>query len=105
MINDIKEAPSKKRALGPNKTPSKFFLATITENPLDQTSINSDFPPDNLQLPLQIETTIHKTQMELYLHLRFILYVLHVNYLKCPNLNSFQNLSPLIQSLLTTQNQ
>ena len=49
MINDRKDGPSK-NALGPNKTSSKFSLSTITENPLDQTSINSDYPPDNLQL-------------------------------------------------------
>ena len=50
MINDQKDAPSKKRALGPDKTIPKFSLSTITENPLDQTSINSDYPYDNLQL-------------------------------------------------------
>ena len=50
MINDLKDAPSKNRTLGPNKTSSKFSLSPITENPLDQTSINSDYPPDNLQL-------------------------------------------------------
>ena len=49
MIKDLKDTPSKK-ALGPNKTSSKFSLSTITENPLDQTSINSDYPSDNLQL-------------------------------------------------------
>ena len=38
MINDLKDAPSTKRALGPNK------------NTLDQTSINSDYPSDNVQL-------------------------------------------------------
>ena len=40
MINDLKDAPSKKRALGPNKTSSNFSLSTISENPIDQTSIN-----------------------------------------------------------------
>ena len=49
MINDLKESPSKKRALGPNKTSSKFSLSNITENPIDQTSINSDYSSDNLQ--------------------------------------------------------
>ena len=50
MINDLKDAPSKKTALGPNKISSNFSLSTKTENPLDQTSINSDYPSDNLQL-------------------------------------------------------
>ena len=36
--------------MGPNKTSSKFSLSTITENPLHQTSINSDYPSDKLQL-------------------------------------------------------
>ena len=49
MINDLKDAPSQKKALGPNKT-SKFSLSTNAEDPLDQTSINSDYPSDNLQL-------------------------------------------------------
>ena len=39
-----------KRALDPNKTSSNFSLSTITENPLDQTSINADYFSDNLQL-------------------------------------------------------
>ena len=104
MINYLKDAPSKKRALGPNKTSSKFSLSTITENPLDQTSISSDYPSDNLQLSLNIKTKL-KTQTGLYLHLRFILNVLHVNYPKCQNMNSFQNVNPIPQSLLTTQNQ
>ena len=46
MINDLKNAAFKKRALDPNKV----FLSTITENPLDQTSINSDYPSESLQL-------------------------------------------------------
>ena len=50
MINDLKAAPSKKRALGPNKTSPKLSLSTFTENPLDQTSIILDYPSDNLQL-------------------------------------------------------
>ena len=50
MINDLKDALFKKRALGSHKTSSKFSLSTITENPLDQRSINSDYPSDNLQL-------------------------------------------------------
>ena len=50
MINDLKEAPSKKRALGPNKTSSNSSLSTITENPLDQTSFSLDYPSDNFQL-------------------------------------------------------
>ena len=50
MINDLKDAPSKKRALGPNKTSSKVSLSALTGNPLDQTSINSYYPSDNLQL-------------------------------------------------------
>ena len=49
MINDLKDAPSKNRTLGPNKISSKFFLSPNTENSLDQTSINSDYPPDDLQ--------------------------------------------------------
>ena len=52
MMNDLKETPSKKRALGPNKTFSKFSLSTVTENPLDHTSISSESPFDNLQLSL-----------------------------------------------------
>ena len=44
MINDLKEAPSEIKALGPNNTSSNFSLSTITGNPLDQKSINSDYP-------------------------------------------------------------
>ena len=49
MVNDLKDAPSKKRAQRPNKISSKFSPLTITESPLNQTSINSDYPSDNLQ--------------------------------------------------------
>ena len=38
--------------MGLNKTSSKISLSTITENALDQTSINSDYPSDNLHLSL-----------------------------------------------------
>ena len=100
MITDLEEAPSKKGALVPNKTSS----STITENPLDQTSINLDYPSDNFQLPLN-RNNDKQNSNGLYLHLRFILNVLHVNYLKCQNLNSSQNVNPIIQSLLTSQNQ
>ena len=55
MINDLKEAPSKKRALDQNKT----SLSIITENPLDQSSINSDHASDNLPLS---PTRNHDTQ-------------------------------------------
>ena len=34
----------------PNKTSAKFSLSTITENQLDKTSNNLDYPSDNLQL-------------------------------------------------------
>ena len=38
------------RALDPNKISSKSSWSTFTENPLDQTSNNSDSPSDNPQL-------------------------------------------------------
>ena len=50
MINDLNDAPSKKRALGPNETSSKFPLSTFTENQIDQTSNNSDYPSNNRQI-------------------------------------------------------
>ena len=37
------------RALISNKTSSKFPLSTITENPLDQSSIISEYPSDSRQ--------------------------------------------------------
>ena len=38
--------------------------ATVTENPLDQTSINSDFPSDNLQLsPNQNNDTLNSNRI------------------------------------------
>ena len=50
MINDLKDAPSNKRALDPNKISSNLPLSTIPENPLGHTSFNSDYPSDNRQL-------------------------------------------------------
>ena len=102
MINDLKDAPSKKRVLGPNKTSSKFSLPTITENPLDQTSINSDYPSDNLQLSPNRNNDAQNSNGIISPP---PFYVLHVNYLKCQNLNSIQNVNPVLQSLLKTQNQ
>ena len=49
MINDLKDAPSKKKSIMSKQNFFKFSLSTITENPLVQTSINSDYPSDNLQ--------------------------------------------------------
>ena len=85
LINDLKEAPSKKRALVPNKTYYKFSLSTITENPLDQTSIDSDYPSDNLQTPHRNDDA-HTSNRIIYSP-PFYTNVLHVNYQKCQNLN------------------
>ena len=101
MVNDLKDSPSKNAFLS-SKTSSKFPMSTITENALDQSSINSDYPSDNLQISPS-RHLIHKTQTGLYFQHRFILNVLHANYPKCQNLNSFQNANPIIRSLLTTQ--
>ena len=51
MVNELKDAPSETRSLGfnyLNKTSSEFSLSTITEHPLDQSSITSDYPSDDL---------------------------------------------------------
>ena len=50
MINDLKDAPSKKEHWVQTKLLQNLSLSYITENPLDQTSINSDYPADSLQL-------------------------------------------------------
>ena len=50
MTKDPKDVHPKKRALVLNQTSSKSSFSTTTENPLDQSSINSDYPSDNLQL-------------------------------------------------------
>ena len=92
-----------KRALGPNKTSSKISWSTITENPSDQTSNNSDYPSDNIQLsPNQNNDTQNSNGL-----ISPPPFCTKRPTSKLPKMSKLKFLpkNPIIQSLLTTQNQ